>query len=276
VDAGLEIQGQAKIQAQNEAQQLEKHVQEDVQAGKEKLRSSLDRMGDCGPLVCAGCKFAHSEALGIRYCQCLGVYSLLHCLQYRAELVFPDKTYFAILLEIRQYAPVLRRSPFQPKISRLLSYHVGGFLLLYSIISILDLRSVLLHQPTKTQVAKQANITALTLLTFFLEIFTAQQPQFIRKSKLKEERDGLLAEDHEDRTNANEGTALLAEDVFEGDHEDEEDEAQFRAVLDLMPDDLEPKETPNQRKIAPPPEVGASIFGRATFRYLDCEIPREA
>lgn len=166
---------------------------------------------------------------------------------------------------------MLRRSPFQPKISRLLSYHVGGFLLLYSLISLLDLRSVLLHHPSKTQIAKQANITALTLLTLFLEIFTAQQPQFIRKSKLKEERDGLLAEDNENGTNANEGTALLAEDVFEGDHEDDEDGAEFRAVLDLMPNDLDSKEETKQRKLAPPPEVGASMFARATFTYLNCK-----
>lgn len=169
-------------------------------------------------------------------------------------------------------------------------------MLAWSIIALLDFRSTLLHPPRRKLAVIEATNLALSFIILFMEIFTPQPANFMKKSKLLKERAKEQAERRKGRRSradmgssdrAQERTALLVtgengEDgsntYSHGDTSDEE-EADFLASLDILPEDpikaAEDKERKSE-KVEPPPEVGQSIFSLATFTYIGYFMFRHA
>lgn len=182
--------------------------------------------------------------------------------------------YFTLLLEVRQYAPLFYQSPFLPRLYTTLSWHVGTWMIVYSLVSLLDFRSTLILQPGQKRIVIQSILTALSLAVLGLELLTPQSSDFIRKSKLKqqaEERKIKQKAAREREGEADESSASLLE---EGQRDKDYEPDDYTALLALMPEDdtvSKDGKLPSEKPAveAPPPtEVGASLFSLATFYHF--------
>lgn len=201
------------------------------------------------------------------------------------------QTYFTLLMEVRQYTALLHRSPFRTRKYDRLTFHLAPFMLGMSIISLLELRSVVLQHRSNTEMlGVQVTATVLTLVILLMEIFTPRPSNFVRKSAILEERAREASEtsngrrsaspmsngDYEDDEDDERSTLLPSSQrhLEESDDDDLDEEDEVLAALDLMPDDhsiSELKEKEQKANLKPPPEIGASIFSLATFTYVGCE-----
>lgn len=172
-------------------------------------------------------------------------------------------------------------------------------MLIMTILSILELRSVILQYGNNEEMlGAQITSTVLTLIVLLMEVLTPRPPNFVRKSKILEQRAREASENsigngngydrsvspvlngEEDESN-DERSSLLpqskryATEVDSEDDEDMSEDEEVMAALELLPDDVsvnDIKEKERQQDIKPPPEVGASIFSLATFTYIGCEL----
>lgn len=187
-------------------------------------------------------------------------------------------------MEVRQYTALLHRSPFRTRKYDRLSYHIGFFILGMMLLSLLELRSVVIQHHfshNEETVGLQSATAALSLIVFLMEVLTPRPSNFIRKTKILQERADFTSPDVEDRSPSpvdyDERDQLLPSsheqiNESEDDDEDLDEEEEMLAALDLMPDDLE-EEKAKERKInvVPPLDVGVSLFSLATYTYIGSE-----
>ena len=117
-------------------------------------------------------------------------------------------------------------------------------------------------------------MTSLSILILIMEVFTPRNSQFIRKARLKADREASVAQQtfngHSHGQAADENTALLTIDVSD----ELDDDEQFMAALDLLPESKDVSSRQSGVKVTPPPEIGTSLFALATFTYIGCKSNR--
>jgi hypothetical protein len=188
-------------------------------------------------------------------------------------------------MEVRQYTALLHRSPFRTRKYDRLTYHVAPFMLFMSMLSLLELRSVILQYSSKGEMlGTQSTATALSLVVLLMEALAPRRSNFLRKSTLLESRSREASQGSYGRrspsslSNGEEGsddereallpsTRLVGSDS-EDDNSDEDEE--MLAAIDLLPEDVSEDSRSDKKKLPPPPEVDASLFSLATFTYIGC------
>lgn len=202
------------------------------------------------------------------------------------------QTYFTLLLEMRQYTALLHRSPFRPQEYDRLTFHTAPFMIAMAVISILELRSVILQYDSDKELLKpQSLMTVLSIGILLMEILTPRPSNFLRKSAILEERarpasemihksrNGSTSSDGNNVDVEGEGDPLLphSQSLFSGSNDDSDldldEEDALLAVSDLVDASYSITDLKQQERatgVRPPPEIRASIFSLATFTYIGC------
>lgn len=86
------------------------------------------------------------------------------------------------------YSSAILKSPFAPRVASTITWHVGPFVIVYFLISLLDLRSELLAHKSGEQLREQCAICALSLFVVLLEVLMPQPTRFVKKRQLLQYR----------------------------------------------------------------------------------------